>query len=129
MMTVSPFVVLLGIGALFKLTPKRNDLAFLAVFVAASYLVMCNIKYGMNLRYTSIWEMPFRFGAVLMAWELCSKTKHWQWLAASLVLAGICAYELRQYQIFASDPARPLYELVPNDLLKLVKILKTPADL
>lgn len=130
MMTVSPIVVLLAIGALFKLTPTRKDLAFLAVFVAASYLVMCNVKYGMNLRYTSIWEMPFRFGAVLMAWELCSMIQpHRKWIAASLILAGMCAYELRQYEIFASDPNRPLYELVPNDLLKHVKILKTPADL
>jgi 4-amino-4-deoxy-L-arabinose transferase-like glycosyltransferase len=129
MLTMSPIVVLLAIGALFKLTPARKEITFLAVFVAASYLIMCNVKYGMNLRYTSIWELPFRLAAFLLVWELCAKLKHRQWLAATVLVAGLCAYDLRQYEIIASDPNRPLYELVPNDLLKLVHILKTPADL
>ena len=129
MITVSPIVVILGLGALFKLTPSRKELAFVAVFVAASYLVMCNIKYGMNLRYTSVWEMPFRLGAVLLIWDLCARMKHQQWLAAVVVISGICAYDLRQYGILTSDPKRPLYELIPADLLRLVKILKSKEDL
>ncbi|MEK0450007.1 MAG: hypothetical protein RL088_2275 [Verrucomicrobiota bacterium] len=129
MITLSPIVVLLGVGALFKLTPSRKGLAFVAVFVAASYLVMCNVKYGMNLRYTSIWEMPFRLGAVMIIAELCTGLRHRQWLGVAVIVASICAYDLRQYNIFASDPTKPLYELVTNDLLKLVKILKTEQDL
>ena len=129
MITLSPIVVLLGVGALFKLTPTRKELAFVAVFVAASYLVMCNVKYGMNLRYTSIWEMPFRLGAVLIVADLCAGLRQRQWLGVAVIVAAICAYDFRQYSIFAGDPAKPLYELVTNDLLKLVKILKTDADL
>lgn len=129
MITVSPIVVLLGLGALFKLTSARKELAFVAVFVAASYLIMCNVKYGMNLRYTSVWEMPFRLAAFLLIWDLCSRMKHQQWLAAVIVISGICAYDLRQYGILTSDARRPLYELVPNDLLSLVKILKSKDDL
>ncbi len=129
MMILSPIVVILAIGALFKLTPVRKEVAFVAVFVAASYLVMCNIQYGMNLRYTSIWEMPFRLAAVLLIWQLCARFQHRQWLAASVLLSCLCAYELRQYEIVGTDPKRPLYELVPNDLLKLVHILKSPSDL
>ncbi len=129
MITLSPIVVLLGVGALFKLTPSRKELTFVAVFVAASYVVMCNIKYGMNLRYTSIWEMPFRLGAVLLVAHLCAGLRHRQWLGAAVIIAAICAYDLRQYQIITSDPKTPLYELIPSDLLKLVKILKTEADL
>lgn len=129
MITLSPIVVLLGIGALFKVAPSRKELAFVAIFVAASYLIMCNIKYGMNLRYTSIWEMPFRLGAVLLVANICAGLRHRQWICAAVIIAAICAYDLRQYIIFTSDPARPLYELIPNDLLKLVKILKTEKDL
>ncbi len=129
MMTVSPIVTILALGALFKLTPSRKDLAFVAVFVGASYLIMCNIKYGMNLRYTSIWEMPFRLAAVELIWGLCAPMKHRQWLAAVLIISGICAYDLRQYGILTSSERRPLYELVPNDILRLMKILKSPEDL
>ena len=129
MITVSPLVVLLGLGAVCRLTTARKELAFVTVFVAASYLIMCNVKYGMNLRYTSVWELPFRLAAFLFIWDICSWMKHRQWLAAVVIISGICAYDLRQYGILTSDSRRPLYELIPSDLLSLVKILKSKDDL
>ena len=129
MITVSPIVVLLALGAVFKLIPARKEVTFVALFVAASYVVMCNIPYGMNLRYTSIWEMPFRLGAVLMVGSLTAWLQHRQWLAVVVIISGTCAYDLRQYEILATNPKLPLYELVPNDLLRLTKILKSPSDL
>jgi len=34
---------------------------FMSIFIAASYLLMCNVKHGMNLRYANMWDMPLRF--------------------------------------------------------------------
>lgn len=124
LMTMSPIVVCLALGALFALVPMRKELAFLAVFVAGSYLIMCNVRYGMNLRYASIWEFPLRAAAFAMVWQLCSRVGHRQWLAATIVIAALCGYEFRQYMIFATNPDLPLYELVPSDLLRLVNVVK-----
>ena len=125
LMTISPIVLCLALGALFSLVPQRKELAFFALFVAGSYLIMCNVRYGMNLRYASIWELPLRASAFAMVWHLCARFGHRQWLAATVAIAGLCACEFRQYLIFATNPDLPLYELVPADLLRLVKIIKS----
>jgi 4-amino-4-deoxy-L-arabinose transferase-like glycosyltransferase len=128
MMTLSPLVVLLAVGGVFRLGGRRKEIVFAAAFVAASYAVMCNVRYGMNLRYTSIWEMPFRLCAAALVADLCARFRGRGWLAAALAVAALCAYDLRQYRIFSGDPSIPLYELVTNDLLRLVRILKSPSD-
>ena len=51
LLTVSPVVLILAFGAIFRLDAAKKSEIFCVVFIAASYLVMCNIKYGMNLRY------------------------------------------------------------------------------
>ncbi len=102
----------------------RKVLAFLSLFVVASYLIMCNVKYGMNLRYASIWELPLRIAAFAMVWELCRRFGPRQWLVATIAVAGISGYELRQYSILATNPALPLYETVTLDLLRLQKVIK-----
>ena len=43
-------------------------------------------------------------------------------LAAQKMNQGLS--KLRQYLILATNPDLPLYELAPNDLLRLVKIIK-----
>ena len=126
LLTVSPIVVCLALGALFAVVPRRRELAFLAVFVAASYLIMCNVRYGMNLRYASIWELPLRAAAFCMIWQLCASLGHRQWLGATAAIIALCGYEFRQYTILATNPALPLYETVTGDLLRLQKVIKTP---
>jgi len=124
LMTVSPIVLILALGALFAVVPRKMELAFFAVFVGVSYLLMCNVRYGMNLRYASIWELPLRAAAFCMIWQLCARFGHRQWLAATIAVCGLCAYEFRQYLILATNPALPLYETVPADLLRLVNVIK-----
>ena len=95
------------------------------MFVAASYLVMCNIRYGMNLRYASIWELPLRLAAFAMLWQVCTRFGRWQWLAATVAVTALCGYEYRQYHIIATNPDMPLYETVPGELLQLLRVIKT----
>jgi len=64
LLLVSPIVLILALGSVFRLDLTKKPELFLSIFIAASYLVMCNIKYGMNLRYANMWDMPLRFLAV-----------------------------------------------------------------
>ena len=124
LLTMSPIVVCLALGALFAVVPRRRELAFFAVFVAASYLIMCNVRYGMNLRYASIWELPLRAAAFCMVWQMCARLGHRQWLGATAAIIALCGYEFRQYTILATNPALPLYETVTADLLRLQNVIK-----
>jgi hypothetical protein len=45
----------------FSLKLTEKPALYLLTFVCASYLLMCNVRYGMNLRYASIWDLPLRY--------------------------------------------------------------------
>lgn len=127
LLLASPVVLLLAVGTVFRLRRDQKAETFLVVFIAASYLVMCNLKYGMNLRYANMWEMPLRLLAYsqLLAWSRAIP-RHGQ-LFLGAAVAFICTIELRQYIILAVE--FPLYELVTEGLMRALKILKSPADL
>jgi hypothetical protein len=125
-MLVSPIVLLLALGNVFQLRGERKPELFLTAFIAASYLVMCNLKYGMNLRYATMWEMPLRvlaFGELTILVAPFARYRKWLLVAA---VALICAVELRQYYTLFVD--HPLYELVTEGLLRALKILKHPGE-
>jgi len=122
LMLVSPVVVLLALAALFRIErTKRLDL-FLLTFVGSSYVVMCNLKYGMNLRYANMWDVPLRFLAVSGIASLAQPLAKWCQLILLAAVVLICALELRQYLILFVD--FPLYELVSEGLLRALHILK-----
>ena len=83
---------------------------------------MCNIKYGMNLRYANMWDMPLRFLASARLRFFAGYW--WNWRRPIMVgaVALICGVELNQYIVFAVH--YPLYELVPQGLLRALRILK-----
>ena len=121
LMVVSPGILVLAIGGIFRLKATERAGFFLLLFVAASFFVMANIRYGMNLRYTNMWDFPLRYLAVLCLWGILPRRKM-QALWMSLCILALCTIELRQYDIFFVQ--NDLYELVPRDLLRAVKILK-----
>ncbi len=124
LLLVSPVVLLLALGAAFRLDRTQKPELFLSLFIAASYLIMCNIKYGMNLRYANMWDLPLRVLALsqITAW-FASFARH-RGLLMILSVAAICAFELRQYIILSVQ--FPLYELVTEGLLRALHILKSP---
>lgn len=127
LLLVSPFVLLLAFGTMFRLNHAMKAEWFMSIFIAASYLVMCNVKYGMNLRYANMWDMPLRFLAVSEIVWLASFAKRFQIaiVAGAVVLLGVV--EFHQYIVLAVR--YPLYELVPIDLLRALRILKFPSDI
>ena len=123
LLLVSPVILLLALGAAFRLDRSQKPELFLFVFIAASYLVMCNIKYGMNLRYANMWDMPLRFLAFGQIVAFCARLQRYRTLILCGAVSLICAIELRQYIILFVQ--FPLYELVPEGLLRALHILKS----
>ena len=128
LMLVSPIVLLLAIGSVFKLRRAKKHEWFCFLFIAASYLVMCNIKYGMNLRYANMWDLPLRVLALSQLLVLVGfVAQRWRSIALFAAVGLTCALEMRNYVVMAVE--YPLYELVSPELMRGLKILKLPADL
>ena len=123
LLCASPLTLLLAIGAIFHLTREKKPLLFLTAFIAVSYAMMCNVKYGMNLRYTNMWDMPLRFLAFTQLAALASYFRRWENVALALGVTALAALDLRQYDIlfvkFDVD-----YEMISANLLQALKILK-----
>ena len=127
LMLVSPIVLLLAIGSVFNLRRANKAEWFFLIFIAASYLVMCNIKYGMNLRYANMWDLPLRvlvFSQLLVLIGFVAQ--RWRRIALFAAVGLTCAFEMRNYVVIAVE--YPLYELVSPELMRGLKILKSPAD-
>jgi hypothetical protein len=124
LLLVSPIVLLLAIGTAFRLNRTMKLEWFMSIFVAASYLVMCNIKYGMNLRYANMWDFPLRFLALGEIVWLASFVKKFRGAIIATAVVLLAAIELHQYIVLAVH--YPLYELITHDLLEALRILKSP---
>jgi hypothetical protein len=122
LLLLSPVVFVLAIGGLFTQVRGSRPFLYLVAFVGFSYLLMCNVRYGMNLRYASIWDLPLRALAAAQVGAVAARFGKRQMLAGAIAIAALCAYDLRQYQIFFIDFG--LYELVTEGLVRAVKILK-----
>ncbi len=121
LMVMDPAILILAIGGAFQLRRADRSGRYLLLFVAASFVVMANIRYGMNLRYTNMWDFPLRYLAVFCLWQIKPRRiTRAVWL--SLCVVALCSLELRQYDIFFVQ--NDLYELVPQDMLRAVRILK-----
>ena len=124
LLLVSPVILILAFGSIFQLDRTKKPELFMSIFIAASYLVMCNVKYGMNLRYANMWDMPLRFLAFGSLVGLVAPIRRHRHILLGVAVVLICAIELRQYYILAVQ--YPLYELVSGGLLRAVHILKSP---
>lgn len=122
LLLISPLTLLLAWGAIIRLRrPDNKEAIYLLTFIAATYAVMCNVRYGMNLRYTNMWDMPMRYLVVGCLADVTRSFRRREMLVFAAVLL-LCAIDLRQYYIFFVQ--HDLYELVTGALLRAVQILK-----
>jgi hypothetical protein len=122
LLLISPIVLVLAIGGVFSQVRGKRMYVYLVAFVGFSYALMCNIRYGMNLRYASIWDFSLRALAAAQVGAIATRFGHWKTVATGGIIAGLCIYDLRQYSLYFVDGS--LYELVTGGLLQVVKILK-----
>ncbi len=122
LLLTSPIVLLLAIGTVCRVRLRDKNALYLIAFVVLSYSLMCNVKYSMNLRYATIWDLPLCYLAFtqLAFWSQQSG-RPGRWLLVGGVVV-ICAYGLRQYHLFFVEYR--LHELVSSGLLRALKILK-----
>ena len=121
LLLVSPLIFLLAWAAIFRLKFADKQSLYLLTFVAATYLLMCNVRYGMNLRYTNMWDLPLRYLALGCLSDVARSFRRQQFLIAIAVIF-LCVFDLRQYYIFFVQ--HDLYELVTAGLLRALQILK-----
>lgn len=122
LMLVSPIVLCAAIGGMLNSLRKNQATLFLSLFIVLTYTIMCNVTYGMNLRYATIWDFPLRALAVAQVVHLIQPLGSRKVLAAATIIAVICTIELHQYILLFHDAQ--LYELVTEGLLRGLKILK-----
>jgi Dolichyl-phosphate-mannose-protein mannosyltransferase len=125
LLTVSPIVFVLAVSGLVSLPRENRTHLYLLGFVVFSYVIMCNVPYGMNLRYTTIWELPLSvFAATQLLKCAAFFGRRGAWMAVLLTM-GVCTYNLRQYHIFFVE--HPIYEFVPEGMLRAVNVVKDLA--
>ncbi len=123
LLCASPLTLLLAIGAIFHLTKIKKPLLYLTAFIGVSYAMMCNVKYGMNLRYTNMWDMPLRLLAFTQLATFASRFGRRENFALVLGVIALAAIDLRQYDILFVQFDKD-YEMVSGNLLHALKILK-----
>lgn len=149
LLLASPLILLLAVGTILQLRRKDQPLLYVTAFIACSYLLMCNVRYGMNLRYANMWDMPLRLLAftqlgllaarVAPGWPLnwlgrfcqgpsCKALTerilpHWPRLVLIVLVVGLCAFDLHQYQVLFVNFDRD-YEMITANLLYALKIFK-----
>jgi hypothetical protein len=98
LVVVSPVILVLAIGG-FSPQSDRARGFYLLLFVVASFILMANVRYGMNLRYTNMWDFPLRYLAVYCLWQVIPRQST-QALWLSICIAALCLIDLRQYDVF-----------------------------
>lgn len=121
LMILTPATLCFALGGSFRALREDRRALGLLVFLGVSYVIMCNVRYGMNLRYTTIWDFPLRSLAALQAIALVARFRHSRALL-SVLIAGLCAIDLAQYRHFFVKYR--LYELPTEDLLRAEKMAK-----
>ena len=121
LLLASPLIFLLAWAAIFRLRFDNKPALYLLTFVVGTYLLMCNVRYGMNLRYTNMWDMPLRYLALGCIADVTRNLRRRDLVIVAAVLV-LCAIDLRQYYIFFVQ--HDLYELVTAGLLRALQILK-----
>jgi len=121
LMIFTPATLCLAIGGSLRAVREDRRALALLLFVTVTYVAMCNVRYGMNLRYTAIWEFPLRALAVAQVVALAARCRRAP-LALAAIVAVLCAVDLAQYRQFFV--LHRLYELPTADLLRAVRMLE-----
>jgi 4-amino-4-deoxy-L-arabinose transferase-like glycosyltransferase len=124
-MLVSPTVLLPAIGGIFALRRENRQGIFLVLFMVFSCAVMVNVKNGMNLRYTTMWDMPLRYLAAGPILQMAAGVRRWPVAAGVLIVLIVGGVELHQYWLLfvQHDIGDPITQF----LMYALEIVRTSA--
>jgi hypothetical protein len=123
---VSPLVFILALCGIFRGQPVGSMGRYWLLFLVTTYALMCDVRYGMNLRYTAMWDFPLALFAVLAISSLTTRCRRPTVWAAALTCV-VCLMTFWQYKaIFLPRPGVPngLYDPVPEYMLRAVQVIK-----
>jgi 4-amino-4-deoxy-L-arabinose transferase-like glycosyltransferase len=116
---ITPLVFLLALAGIFRGQPSGGTGKYWLLFLVTTYAVMCSLRNGMSLRYTSMWDFPLALFAVAGIASLTTRLRR-PTLWAAAVTGFVCFLSLRQYDVIF----RELYDTDPRYMLRAVRILK-----
>jgi 4-amino-4-deoxy-L-arabinose transferase-like glycosyltransferase len=123
LLLMEPAILLLAVGALFRVNTKEKAALYLSLFVGLSYLVMSQVRYGMNLRYANIWDMPLRW---LAFWNVMLLTSAMPARPRTILVSGIvtllCLMGWQEYHLFFVESG--IYDPIPSSLGRALNIFK-----
>ena len=120
---VSPVVTILALASIGATDWKNPAKKYFVCFVAVTYILMCQVRYGMNMRYGAIWEFPFCWFAFTMLAGFAERIRRFPVSPVlSVLVILVCASELRQYQVLFTGGN--VYDPVPGALVQRLKMWK-----
>jgi hypothetical protein len=122
LLLLSPVTFILALGGMFGVSKETRAPLFLLLFVAVSYLLMGNVRYGLNLRFATIWDLPLAIFAWTQIGRLAERAGERRAMAAAALVAVVCACELRQYVVYFMDGR--LFDVPTAALERTTGILK-----
>jgi hypothetical protein len=119
----NPVVVLLAIGGALYLTADEKPGIYLLFFVAITYLPMCNVPHGMNLRYATIWDVPFTYLALLpiFRWAQWPGVEFLRRVVLIVLVSAVALSEIQNYVAIFVDNA--IYDPVTSYLMQALKMI------
>lgn len=120
---LNPAVFLLGLLGMGRLEQREKCGAYLVVFMLATFLVMGQLRYGMNARYSNIWTMGLCYFAVAgMGALLGLVPSPARRVATIAAFSLLCLSGIWQYQTYFMGGG--LYDPVPASMMRATNILK-----
>jgi 4-amino-4-deoxy-L-arabinose transferase-like glycosyltransferase len=119
----NPVVVLLAIGGALYLTAEEKPGLYLFGFVAVTYLPMCNVPHGMNLRYATIWDVPLTYLALLpiFRWAQWPGVELFRRVLLIVLVSAVALTEIQNYVAIFVDNA--IYDPVTSYLMQALKMI------
>ncbi len=122
LMLTIPVVLVLAIGGAFQSAASNRATRFLLAFVVLSYLIMGNLRYGMNLRYALIWDVPFCFLASIPLLAIADSLKGLKNIGLTVMLLLVTYFQLNNYNALFVRNA--VYDPVPQALNGALNMIK-----
>lgn len=124
LVTLSPATVMLAVGGMFQARRggRGAALLFLTGFVVLTYAAMCQVRYGMNLRYGAIWDLPLRLlalGALVSVCEVGKARRDLLFAVGVVILGGLDLWAYHRFFVIGA-----IYDPVPAEMLRVLDILK-----
>ena len=116
-----PLPTILALAALFWAPIEDVRIRYLCIFMAVTYAIMSQVKYGMYYRYAIIWDLPIAALAVFQirkttSWLIPRRTA----LTQALVIVVICYSQFATFwQVGVISKA---YALTTHELITALKL-------